>query len=437
MRATNLTDAEKGSLLQKIETISEKYTVVERNFTDAMVEGSWKMRSYLIFLNIFFILIIISCVGIYFSIMMKKLLESTIEIKLKNENLILANTELDRFVYSASHSPLTSLKGLIQIAKEEKDREQINYYFDLMEQSITRQDQFITDIIDYSRNKRIEKNLKTVNLHLIIDDVVQQFGHDEITKNIEIEKKLEIDEIRSDALRLKIIFNNLISNAIKYGDPKKEKKKIEIQVFSENEVYKIVVKDNGMGIEEEVLPRIFEMFFGTNHNIGSGLGLYITMEAVQVLSGTITASSQKNEGTILLLLYLIMMQTNSVFLLIEDNLIDQLITTKLLKNTFDHFEFNVVSNGKQGLDWLDKFNYTHTNQLIILLDIKMPQMDGFEFLSHYEALPEELKKKTQIFMLSSTLDPNDIKRATENFYVKKLFSKPLAVSEFKEIITLN
>lgn len=132
-----------------------------------------------------------------------------------------------------------------------------------------------------------------------------------------------------------------------------------------------------------------------------------------------------------------MMQTNTVFLLIEDNLIDQLITTKLLKNTFDHFEFNVVSNGKQGLDWLDKFNYTHTNQLIILLDIKMPQMDGFEFLSHYEALPEELKKKTQIFMLSSTLDPNDIKRATENFYVKKLFSKPLAVSEFKEIITLQ
>ena len=301
VRATNLTDAEKGNLLQKIETISEKYTVVERNFTDAMVDGSWKMRSYLIFLNIFFILIIISCVGIYFSIMMKKLLESTIEIKLKNENLTQANKELDRFVYSASHdlrSPLTSLKGLIQIAKEEKDKEQINYYFDLMEQSITRQDQFITDIIDYSRNKRIEKNLKSVNLHLIINEVIQQFGHDEITKNIEIEKKLEIDEIRSDALRLKIIFNNLISNAIKYGDPKKEKKKIEIQVFLENEAYKIVVKDNGIGIEDEVLPRIFEMFFGTNHNIGSGLGLYITMEAVQVLSGTITASSQKNEGTI-------------------------------------------------------------------------------------------------------------------------------------------
>ncbi|CAM4436796.1 response regulator [Flavobacterium terrigena] len=130
------------------------------------------------------------------------------------------------------------------------------------------------------------------------------------------------------------------------------------------------------------------------------------------------------------------METNAAFLLIEDNLIDQLITTKLLKNTFDDFQFNVVSDGKEGMDWLYKFNYTSKDQLIILLDIKMPQMDGFEFLAKYDALPEDLKKKTQIFMLSSSLDPNDLKRANENCYVKKLFSKPLSLSQFKEIISI-
>lgn len=128
------------------------------------------------------------------------------------------------------------------------------------------------------------------------------------------------------------------------------------------------------------------------------------------------------------------MKTNAAFLLIEDNLIDQLITTKLLKNTFANFKFNVVSDGKQGIEWLYKFNYNKNEQLIILLDIKMPQMDGFEFLMHYDRFPEDLKKKTQIFMLSSTLDPNDLKKADENCYVKKLFSKPLSVSQFKEII---
>lgn len=127
------------------------------------------------------------------------------------------------------------------------------------------------------------------------------------------------------------------------------------------------------------------------------------------------------------------MQTNAAFLLIEDNLIDQLITTKLLKNTFDDCHFNVVSDGKAGIEWLNKFNYNDEN-LIILLDIKMPQMDGFEFLMHYDTLPEELKRKTQIFMLSSTLDPDDLKKANENCYVKKLFSKPLSISLFKEIM---
>lgn len=129
-----------------------------------------------------------------------------------------------------------------------------------------------------------------------------------------------------------------------------------------------------------------------------------------------------------------MKTTNSAFLLIEDNLIDQLITTKLLKNTFENCHFDIVSDGKQGIEWLYNFNYNGEEALIILLDIKMPHMDGFEFLKQYHALPEELKKKTKIFMLSSTLDPIDLKRASENCYVKKLYSKPLSLIQFKEII---
>lgn len=127
------------------------------------------------------------------------------------------------------------------------------------------------------------------------------------------------------------------------------------------------------------------------------------------------------------------MKINAALLLIEDNLIDQLITTKLLKNLFDDFQFNVVGDGKKGIEWLYKFNY-NDNDLIILLDIKMPQMDGFEFLLHFDKFPEELKNKTQIFMLSSSLDPNDLKRATENCYVKKLFNKPLSLNDFMEMI---
>lgn len=129
------------------------------------------------------------------------------------------------------------------------------------------------------------------------------------------------------------------------------------------------------------------------------------------------------------------MKPDCSILLIEDNVIDQLVTTKLLRKTLGDMDISVVSNGREGIDWLHEHE-NNLNPLIILLDIKMPVMDGFEFLSRYDSLSEDIKNGTEIFMLSSTLDSTDIKRANENNYVKKLFSKPLPVQQFKEMIRL-
>ena len=120
-------------------------------------------------------------------------------------------------------------------------------------------------------------------------------------------------------------------------------------------------------------------------------------------------------------------------LLIEDNLIDQLVTSQLLKKNLGLTDINIANNGREGMLWL-KNSDINFNELIILLDIRMPEMDGFEFLSEYEKLPESLKHKTRIFMLSSTLDSEDIKRAEDNNYVLSLLSKPLPVNEFKRIL---
>lgn len=120
-------------------------------------------------------------------------------------------------------------------------------------------------------------------------------------------------------------------------------------------------------------------------------------------------------------------------LLIEDNLIDQLVTSQLLKKNLGLTDINIANNGREGMLWL-KNSDINFNELIILLDIRMPEMDGFEFLSEYEKLPESLKHKTRIFMLSSTLDSEDIKRAENNNYVQSLLSKPLPVNEFKRIL---
>ncbi|MGZ9735088.1 response regulator transcription factor [Flavobacterium sp. GNP002] len=131
------------------------------------------------------------------------------------------------------------------------------------------------------------------------------------------------------------------------------------------------------------------------------------------------------------------MKHNYKILIIDDNIIDQIVTKQLLKKTLGITDISTANNGKEGIQWLRNHKSNTEKSLIILLDIKMPEMDGFEFLLEYETLPEELKKETQIFMLSSTLNPNDIARAKNNQYVKNLLSKPLPVKEFGEMINTD
>lgn len=131
------------------------------------------------------------------------------------------------------------------------------------------------------------------------------------------------------------------------------------------------------------------------------------------------------------------MKYNYKILIIDDNIIDQIVTKQLLKKTLGITDISTANNGKEGIQWLRDHKSNTEESLIILLDIKMPEMDGFEFLLEYETLPEELKKETQIFMLSSTLNPNDIARAKNNEYVKNLLSKPLPVKEFGEMINTD
>jgi signal transduction histidine kinase len=251
-------------------------------------------------INAFFILIIILSVSIYYSIMLKRLLNSKKEIELKNDNLIVANEELDRFVYSASHdlrSPISSLKGLIQITQLEDDIFQIKEYLNLMSQSLIRQDQFLSDIIDYSKNKRKQVIAETVSLRQLIDEAISQLIHLENANQIIIQKEILIDEIENDSFRLKIIISNLVSNAIKYSDNTKKEMYISIKTYLENGFYTIQISDNGIGIKEELKDQIFEMYFGTNKNKGSGLGLYIVKEAVENIKGTIGVTSENQIGS--------------------------------------------------------------------------------------------------------------------------------------------
>lgn len=299
--ANKLTQNEKKDILQRVNILSVTLSKNQNDFSNALGEGTRSIKNYLLLINIFLTLIIIGSVSTYYALMINKLKSAKIESDEKNKNLMIANKELDKFVYSASHdlrAPISSLKGLIEVMKLEDDIHQVKDYLNLMDESLNKQDQFIKDIIDYSRNKKQKTTITLVSLSKIIEEAISQNQYAKQSNQITITRELAINELYSNELKLKIIINNLLSNAFKYADQKKENQFISIKAFSEGDYYKIEIEDNGLGINEKYHDKIFEMFFvTTNDNNGSGLGLYIVKEAIENLNGLITVDSKINTGS--------------------------------------------------------------------------------------------------------------------------------------------
>ena len=120
------------------------------------------------------------------------------------------------------------------------------------------------------------------------------------------------------------------------------------------------------------------------------------------------------------------------FLIIDDSYIDRLVASMLIKRTFGIENVFDVSSGKLGLEWLT--NNKDNSGVIVLLDIMMPQMNGFEFLDRFRQLDEKVKEGVMIVMLSSTLDEEDQRRAKGHQNVKKLLSKPLSPNELMDLV---
>ena len=223
-------------------------------------------------------------------------------IKQKNEELVKANAELDRFVYSASHdlrAPIASLLGLIGVARAEKDMEAIGTLLGMQERSLLRLDEFINDIVRYSRNNRLEVEVAPIDFKSLIAEIFEQLHFmDQFTI---IERRINVLPdltFSSDGKRISIILNNLISNAIKYADADKADPFVEVSVVRNGSGVTISVIDNGEGIESKYLLNIFDMFFrATQRSTGSGIGLYIVKEIVQKMNGTIEVESIPRQGT--------------------------------------------------------------------------------------------------------------------------------------------
>ena len=224
------------------------------------------------------------------------------DLAARNEQLLKINQELDSLVYSVSHNlraPLMSVLGLLHLARDEQDKTAMQQYHQMMENSIKRLDETVKEILDYSRNARQELSIEHVDLRKLVEETFDKMKFMTQSENLEV--RVSVNEkipFNSDYYRLSVIVTNLISNAIKYQDPSKEKSFLNVRIVVDAAAAKLNFEDNGIGIESALIPKIFNMFFrATAKNEGSGLGLYIVKEAIEKLAGKVEIDSDIGKGT--------------------------------------------------------------------------------------------------------------------------------------------
>jgi len=214
----------------------------------------------------------------------------------------------DMFISMASHelrSPLTSIIGYIDLIKTGKDfvaESQNGLYLEKVSVSADRLRNLIGDILEVSRmeGNRLPIELTVFDPSAVIAQSVDEMREQARQKGLAFELKAQLDKvkIKADVDRLKQILINLISNAIKYT----EKGSVEVNAMVKNKDFLITVADTGMGISVEDQARLFQKFYRiknekTQNIIGTGLGLWITLEIAKRMGGKVTVQSIEGVGS--------------------------------------------------------------------------------------------------------------------------------------------
>jgi PAS domain S-box-containing protein len=240
---------------------------------------------------------VIGSIGIHLDITELKELEFQKESLLKK--LAKSNEELEEYAHVVSHdlkSPLRSLYALTSWLREENEgriSEESLTYMGLIEQTLEKMENLISNVLLYSSINAEEDELSRIELHQVISQVMEILH---VPDNIEIVIKRKLPKVIANETRMQQLFQNLLSNAIRYND--KEKGKIEVDFSRKDGMYLFWIKDNGIGIEEAYLEKIFGMFQRLeNDESSSGVGLSIVKRVIEQYGGTIWVESELGKGT--------------------------------------------------------------------------------------------------------------------------------------------
>jgi len=227
--------------------------------------------------------------------------ERTRELREANDDLRISKHEFDTFFYRAAHDlkgPVSTILGLCYLAMKESDEEASKFYFSKVNETAERMNDILFNLQKINKLKQQEVVVQNHNIRsLIIEAATENIPDNEDWQQfIDIELIASDEEILTDLVHLKVIFSNLINNAIKFSkQAEKPNVVIEFAKNRKDNTYQIIFEDFGLGIDPEVRDKIFNMFFvATEHRRGLGLGLYSVRLAVSKLGGEIHLEKNKS-----------------------------------------------------------------------------------------------------------------------------------------------
>ncbi len=335
----------------------------------------------------------------------KKILDDLIEAKEKAEA---ADRLKTAFLNNISHEVRTPLNGILgfgeMLAKTEVSQEQTNTYLEILKKSSNRLINTITSFMDISLivSRNMVVNKKYVDINSLLEDLYYAYFTEAKEKGLEFILTVDSSKeilVNSDPELLKKILSHLLDNAFKFT--KEGTIKLGYEII--NGRIEFFVQDNGIGIEAEKIDTIFERFSQgeiglTRGYEGSGLGLSISKGLVELLGGEIAIKSEKSRGTIVTIIFETKTKnesglpditeettkSGSKILIAEDDSMNSLYMQTIL----DRAGINsmVVSNGMEAIEAVQ----SDKGIGLVLMDLKMPVMDGYEATRQIKTLNPEL-----------------------------------------------
>ena len=442
-----------GSVVEMIDPVTYTFELGDSQWVlEVMPENGWNSNEKLYRLCGYGLLIVLLLTGFVFMIMLlhrtQESENTVVELNKKLQKALeqakTASVEKSNFLFNMSHdirTPMNAVIGMTSLIRHDAgNKDKVIEYADKIDISSQHLLGIINDILDMSKIEAGKTVFKYDDFSIL--NFIQKINNlfhsqiDEKKQTLTTKKNIRHEWVNGDQLHLMQIFNNLLSNAVKYTQEGGEIQFLVEECETNSFVYakyRFLVRDNGIGMSADFKDKIFDAFTRaessvTNKIQGTGLGMAITRNLVEAMGGTIDVESELGQGSCFeVLIELRIAEDRTValaaqeetdeqdgnilqgmrFLCAEDNELNAEILTELLK--IEGAECTICENGEEVLKAFEQS--APGDYDMILMDVQMPVMNGYEATKAIRRSSHELAKTIPIIAMTANAFSEDIQHS--------------------------